>query len=180
MSYSLHGSTASDLAVQVDTEAAIAATLGADEPFDPDQLSLVLNDPGNQHALVIDGDDADLVDFARRVNAAVEQLIAKRHPVTRPAPSPPPPPWQSAVKPGTAAFCRVTGLYPDDLPITGLDDRDDFRRTDEFNGDGYDHRVTWWGPDGVAVVTISPDGIYTVVDRGTGTTVYQADMRRPA
>jgi hypothetical protein len=83
--------------------------------------------------------------------------------------------------PGTVAMLAVTGLDPDPLyrPMVG-DDEPDFARKDEFDGEGFSHRVTMTGPKGTAISTIhSPGPFFTVVDAATGEEVYRADMSRP-
>jgi hypothetical protein len=73
MTYSLHGSSASDLAVQRGTDADIAEYLGGDSS-DSTERRLVLNDPGNLHALIIQGNPAELRALALRITGVANQI----------------------------------------------------------------------------------------------------------
>lgn len=75
MSYSLHGSAASSLAVQFGTDEQIADSIGGD-PSESLDRRLVLNDMGNQHALVIEGTPEDFRLLADAIRRAADRIEA--------------------------------------------------------------------------------------------------------
>ena len=77
MSTRIHTTSAADLHVQVGTDAQIDEALGY-EGADPDDrtVHLVLNDLGNQEALVIQGDAEAIRGLVQRILAQVPHLTS--------------------------------------------------------------------------------------------------------
>jgi len=73
MTYSLHGSSASSLHVQHGTDEQIADSIGGD-PTDSLEQRIVLNDMGNQHALVIEGTTEDFRLLADEIRAVADKI----------------------------------------------------------------------------------------------------------
>lgn len=71
MSYTLSGSAANSVLADLVTDAVIAEEYGGEETDSP-ELRLVLEDPGNQLAYVIEGTQEQLRALAARITQAVE------------------------------------------------------------------------------------------------------------
>ena len=74
MSYSIHGSHADSLVPQYGTQQQITDAIGGD-PDDSPGIAFVLNDLGNEHALVIEGDEAAIRAFHQRLGAVIDEAF---------------------------------------------------------------------------------------------------------
>ena len=77
MTYSIHGSHADSLIPQYGTQEQISDAIGGDCDESPD-VALLLNDLGNEHALVIEGDEAALRAWHKRVGDVLDEAFPQR------------------------------------------------------------------------------------------------------